>query len=120
MPVNGHEPDFEPLKHAINESIDIVLGQDHPLINVNLPESKVEGFVWTHQSVRSYSGAVVPDNDPRGRQHYWFIATPLTEPDEGSDRWALKNNLVSLTPLRLDLTDELQLDARMSNEIKPR
>jgi 5'-nucleotidase len=116
MPVNGNEPNFEPLKDAIKRSIEIVLAQDHPLINVNLPESDITGYLWTHQSVRSYSGAVVPDKDPRGRQHYWFIATPLTDPEEGSDRWALRHNMVSLTPLRLDLTDEVQLGARLSDE----
>jgi 5'-nucleotidase len=114
MPVNGCEPDFEPLKEAIENSIGIVLDQDHPLINVNLPGSNVTGYSWTRQSVRAYNGAVVPAKDPRGREHYWFVATPLTEPEEGSDRWALERGMVSLTPLRLDLTDELRLENQLS------
>ncbi len=40
-----------------------------------------------------------------GRQHFWFAAEPLTNPDPRSDRWSVENGLVSLTPLRLDLTD---------------
>jgi 5'-nucleotidase len=114
IPVNDGEPEFDPLREAISNSIEIVLGQDHPLVNVNLPGSDVKGYRWTRQSVRSYNGAVVPDKDPRGREHFWFVATPLTAPEEGSDRWALENNLVSLTPLRLDLTDDLQLQSRLS------
>ena len=30
----------------------------------------------------------------------------MTEPDENSDRWAIDQGLVSLTPLRLGLTDD--------------
>ena len=111
MPVNGGEPEYDPLKDAIKRSIEIVLSQQHPLINVNLPAGDVAGYRWTRQSVRAYNGAVVPDEDPRGREHFWFVATPLTAPEEGSDRWALENNLVSLTPLRLYLTDDVQLEA---------
>lgn len=114
-PVDGAEPGFGPLKEALKLSIGIVLEQDHPLINVNLPAEPVKGYRWTRQSVRAYNGAVVPDTDPRGREHYWFVATPLTEPEEGSDRWALENDLVSLTPLRMDLTDERQLEHQLSS-----
>ena len=46
-----------------------------------------------------------------GRKHNWFTAIPLTDPEEGTDRWALEHNLVSLTPLRLDLTDEGWLES---------
>jgi broad specificity polyphosphatase/5'/3'-nucleotidase SurE len=44
-----------------------------------------------------------------GRKHYWFLAKPLTDPAEDTDRWAIEHNLVSLTPLRPDLTDETWL-----------
>jgi 5'-nucleotidase len=46
-----------------------------------------------------------------GRQHYWFAAKPLTDAAEDTDRWAIENGYVSLTPLRLDLTDEARLAA---------
>jgi 5'-nucleotidase len=29
--------------------------------------------------------------------------------EEGTDRWAIENNCVSITPLRLDLTNEKEL-----------
>jgi 5'-nucleotidase len=56
--------------------------------------------------VRQYDGWVVPGKDPLGRDHYWFTVKPLEPADEGTDRWALEHDLVSMTPLRLDLTDE--------------
>ena len=40
-----------------------------------------------------------------GRKHFWFTVIPLEPADEGTDRWAVEHGLVSMTPLRLDLTD---------------
>jgi 5'-nucleotidase len=104
--LNGHEPTYEKQKPFIAEVIHLLTtGYQPRLVNVNLPEKPV-GMRWTHQSVRQYNGRVVEGEDPAGRKHYWFAATPLTNPDEDSDRWAIDNNLVSLTPLRMGLTDE--------------
>ena len=44
-----------------------------------------------------------------GRKHYWFTVTPLEPAEEGTDRYAVENDYVSITPLRLDLTDEKRL-----------
>jgi 5'-nucleotidase len=52
-----------------------------------------------------------------GRKHYWFSAKPLTDPAEDTDRWAVEHNLISLTPLRLDLTDELRLTSEVINGV---
>jgi 5'-nucleotidase len=40
---------------------------------------------------------------------------PLAPADEGTDRWAVENGYVSITPLRLDLTNEEELK-RMQKE----
>jgi 5'-nucleotidase len=111
MPVNGVEPNFEETKPYIAQVINMFLEEKEwpMLVNVNLPADP-QGILWTHQSVRHYNGKVVEGEDPMGRKHYWFAAIPLTEPDEGSDRWAVEHNLVSLTPLRLNLTDENWLE----------
>jgi 5'-nucleotidase len=109
MVLNGDEPSFEAQKPYVEEVLRMLLdGSQPPLVNVNLPKDP-QGIRWTHQSVRSYAGQMVEGQDPMGRKHYWFSAVPLKEPDEGSDRWAIANNLVALTPLRLDLTDETWL-----------
>jgi 5'-nucleotidase len=90
--------------------IDMLTGEDQPrLVNVNLSPEPA-GIRWTHQSVRQYNGKVVEGQDPNGRKHYWFAAIPLTDPDENSDRWAIEKNFVSLTPLRISLTDEEWLE----------
>jgi broad specificity polyphosphatase/5'/3'-nucleotidase SurE len=59
--------------------------------------------------VRHYDGKVVPDKDPAGRPIFWFTVTPLEGAAEGTDRWAVEHDWVSITPLRLDLTDEADL-----------
>ncbi|HEY0679723.1 MAG TPA: 5'/3'-nucleotidase SurE, partial [Chitinophagaceae bacterium] len=71
---------------------------------------------WTRQSVRFYDGKVVPGIDPMGRKHYWFTVTPLEAAEENSDRWAVENGYVSITPLRLDLTDEKALSDRQRQQ----
>jgi 5'-nucleotidase len=104
--INGDEPTYDQQKPYITEVIQMLTSREAPgLVNVNLPKDP-QGICWTHQSVRAYNGKVVESQDPMGRKHYWFSAIPLTEPDENSDRWAIDHNMVSLTPLRLSLTDD--------------
>jgi len=81
------------------------------LVNVNFPDEAPRGLRWTRQSVRHYDGRVVPGEDPLGRKHFWFSVIPLEGAEEGTDRWAIEQNYVSMTPLRLDLTNEKELAA---------
>lgn len=108
-PTTSSLPDFERLAPFVHEVIELLLKEPHlRLVNVNLP-AQPKGIRWTRQSVRHYDGKVVPAKDPMGRSVYWFTIKPIEEIEEGSDRWAMEHNLVSLTPLRLDLTDEQEL-----------
>ena len=53
-----------------------------------------------------YSDAVVEKKDPRGREYYWIGGDELGSVDlENSDIDAVKNGFVSITPIKLDLTD---------------
>ena len=60
--------------------------------------------------MRHYDGRVVAGKDPMGREHYWITVAPMEEVEEGTDRWAVERGLVSITPLRLDLTDLAALE----------
>jgi 5'-nucleotidase len=105
------EPDYEPYKPWLRRVLDALLEEPSLcLVNVNLPREP-RGLVWTRASVRRYDGRIVPTKDPLGRELYWFSVTPIEGADEGTDRWAMEQRWVSLTPLRLDLTDEQQLGA---------
>jgi 5'-nucleotidase len=107
--VGKTEPNFERLAPFVEQSLEILLKiDDKGLYNVNIPENPVD-IKWTRQSVRFYDGIVRPGTDPFGRKHYWFNVKPMETAEKGSDRWAFENNFVSITPLRLDLTDEIRL-----------
>jgi len=108
-PVGKSEPDFNTLEPFVERTLSLLLQtSDLALFNVNFPPDPID-IKWTRQSVRFYDGKIVPGVDPMGRKHYWFTVTPLEPAEEGTDRWAVENGYVSITPLRLDLTDEKQL-----------
>jgi len=108
-PVGKSEPDFESLDSYIKQTLDLLLqNTELGLYNVNFPMVPT-GIKWTRQSVRLYDGNVVPGEDPMGRKHFWITVSPLGPADENTDRWAVENGFVSITPLRLDLTNESEL-----------
>lgn len=105
-PVGETEPDFKALAPWVEQTLKMLLAEKHlPLVNVNVP-MKPQGVCWTRQSVQHYDGKVVPAKDPMGRQHYWYTVIPIEQVEEGTDRWAMGRGYVSVTPLRLDLTDD--------------
>jgi len=109
-PVDDQEPDFEELKPQVAKVLQLLAKDTSPqLYNVNVPPN-ARGITWTQQSVRHYDGKMVADKDPMGRQHFWFTVVPLSEPEPGTDRWALEHCEISITPLRLDLTDGAELE----------
>jgi 5'-nucleotidase len=109
-PATSEEPDLQGLIPSVEEVLRKLLpASDLPLVNVNLPARSPVGLCWTRQSVRHYDGEVIPGKDPMGRSHFWFVVKKLDEPDEGTDRWAVEHGYISMTPLRLDLTDTEQL-----------
>lgn len=109
--VTKEDPDFNKLKPYVEKVLEILLkDQNLHLVNVNLPYEP-QGLCWTKQSVRKYDGKIIPGEDPMGRKHFWFTVEPIEETEEGTDRWAMKQGLVSITPLRLDLTNEQELEA---------
>ena len=104
------QPDFEALRPWAGTVLQALLDNPQPcLVNVNFPSGPPRGTLWTRQSMRHYDGKVVPGEDPMGRKHYWFTVIPVEATEEGTDRWAIEQGYVSMTPLRLDLTDAQML-----------
>jgi len=79
------------------------------LLNVNvpnLPEEEIEGVEITRQGKRVYGDAIVEKTDPRGKKYYWIGGDILGYRHvPGSDFDAISRNRISVTPLKLDLTD---------------
>ncbi|HEV7332620.1 MAG TPA: 5'/3'-nucleotidase SurE [Flavisolibacter sp.] len=112
-PVGKEDPDFNTLAPFVEETLALLLKDDQlALYNVNFPPQP-KGIAWTRQSVRLYDNRIEPAIDPMGRKHYWFTVIPLEPAEEGTDRWAVENDYVSITPLRLDLTNETELQKRL-------
>lgn len=80
------------------------------LLNVNVPNlafEHIRGVRITRQGKRIYNGAVVEKTDPRGQKYYWIGGEePGHEELQDSDIEAVMEGFISVTPLRLDLTDE--------------
>ena len=115
-------PIWETPMHHGGELVRKLLDSGWPegvVINVNFPSCKPKGLRWTRQSVRHYDGKVVPGEDPMGRKHFWFSVFPIEGTEEGTDRWAVEQGYVSMTPLRLDLTIEKELAAAAARHPLP-
>ncbi len=80
------------------------------LLNVNVPNldaSDIKGVRVTRQGKRIYDeNAVVEKVDPRGKKYYWIGGSRLSwEDTKDSDFSAIEQDMISITPLRLDLTE---------------
>ena len=81
----------------------------YTLLNVNVPDvpmSKVKGIVPARQGFRHYSSAVLRRTDHRGKDYYW-VGGQYTGfvPEADTDCSVVEKNFVSITPLKLDVTD---------------
>jgi len=114
------EIDYEPITAFCARLTQKVIEHGLPantLLNVNLPNvpwDQIKGVALTRLGLRVYRDALVKRADPRGRPYYWIGGLPPKGiADHGTDIWALENNLISITPLNLDLTSH-----RMIEELK--
>ena len=84
------------------------------LLNVNIPSRRFEdmhGFQVTRLGKRHPSQPVVRTTTPYGDPVYWIGPVgQAADATPGTDFHAVAQGLVSVTPLRLDLTQHSQLD----------
>ena len=79
------------------------------LLNVNIPYcdlDKIKGYMVTRQGLRVYRDELIKREDPRGVPYYWIGGkAPTGVPEEGTDIGALGDGYVSITPLKMDMTN---------------
>jgi 5'-nucleotidase len=81
-------------------------------LNVNVPSGPIKGVRTTVQARRNHITQVDRRVDPRGRPYFWIEeAMDEWEPHDRSDRQAVADGYVSVTPLQPDLTDHAGLRA---------
>ncbi len=95
---------FMIVKHVLRNGL-----PEGTLLNVNipnLPKDKIRGVKVTRQGKRVYGEHIVENTDPRGRKYYWIGGNDLGSVEiANSDIVAVRQDYVSVTPIKLDLTD---------------
>src|SRR5215510_13173454 len=112
--------DFGPAAQFAAELARRVLGDGLPrgtLLNVNIPPGPINGVRVTRQGNKIIRPNIIAGTDPRQRKYYWIGEESLTWNEEaGTDYQALRQGLVSITPLRNDLTDYSALEEFRSRD----
>jgi len=80
------------------------------LLSVNVPPGPVKGVRITRQGMKVVRPVIIEGLDPRQRPYYWISEERLPAADQpGTDFNAVRQGLVSITPLCNDLTDHSAL-----------
>ena len=112
---NRQRPHWETAQRYSADLIRRVLAEGMPrdvLININFPDcppEEVKGIAVAAQGKRDQELLhIEPRHDGRGNPYYWigFSRKAGIGLRPGTDLLALTENKISVTPLRLDLTDE--------------
>src|SRR5262245_14075460 len=112
--------DFRPAAEFASRLAAMVLEKGLPvrtLLNVNVPPGHPQRAVVTVQGRREHEGTILEGLDPRRKTYYWI--------EEGKDQWvsddmsdihAVRQGLISITPLQTDTTHHAVLAAFRSWE----
>lgn len=78
------------------------------ILNINVPDvsyHELKSFEITRLGTRHRAEPIIRQTDPRGHPIYWVGAAGAEEDaGPGTDFFAINNQCVSITPLRVDLT----------------
>ena len=100
----------EALAPAIVEQLYSATFPEKTFLNVNFPNCLAEdiaGTEITNQGAFTHGLFMEKRHDGRGFPYYWLrFGRDVPNQREGSDIIALRQNRISITPLKLDLTDE--------------
>jgi len=112
-PSSSKSPDFEGMSHLAVKIVRQVLHKGLPdkvFLNVtfpNIPVDQVRGYLLTRQGRSAYREEIKKYISP-SKEVYWWIGGEEAleeECEKGTDYTAVKEGFVSITPIRLDLTD---------------
>lgn len=76
-------------------------------VNVpNLPQRLIKGYTFCKLGKRNYGDIIVDKIDPRGKKYYWIGGDETGYTDiPGSDCNTILEKKISITPLKVDVTD---------------
>jgi len=109
---SNNDYNFETGAHYAKIIVNMIMKHGLPadtLLNVNvpnLPVDEVQGIMITRQGKRVYDNSIVKKKDPRGKDYYWMGGEEIGFKNEpGTDFEAIGMGCVSVTPVKLDLTN---------------
>jgi len=115
---SGRPPHWETSLHYAPDIIRRVVAKGIPrdvLINVNFPDcapDEVKRIAVTAQGRRRQERLQIDQRkDGRGNPYYWiaYVRQGFVKAEEGTDLAALDERCIAITPLKLDMTDELYM-----------
>ncbi len=119
--INGYDKnaDFHPGAEFIAQFIPKVVSEGLPpktVLNTNIPAvplSDISGVKMTALGVRMYTDTYERRVDPRNQVYYWLAGEIIDDSDEPSDSdvVALRNNMISVSPVTFDMTNRRFIEA---------
>lgn len=103
--------DFSPMRPYVERVIRHVLDRGLPrftCLNVNAPAlPEFKGMKTCAMGMGDWTNEWEKRCDPRGRDYYWLTGSfvPDDPDDPRTDKWALANGYVAVSPVKLDMTD---------------
>ena len=85
------------------------------ILNVNVPgldKEDIAGIAITELGGKMFTNAYEKRVDPRGKVYYWMAGELVNESEEAhnSDITAIRNNMISITPITYDMTRKTHID----------
>lgn len=109
--------DYTPASEWAIKCIKELIKADVPrdkVYNINIPAipaDEIKGLKITRSGTVDYFEKYDQRVDPNGRSYYWINGNPtVIDNNENTDVVAVKNGYVSLTPLKIDLTDKNMIE----------
>jgi 5'-nucleotidase len=97
----------------------ILSKKEMAFLNVNVPDlpaSKIKGVSITCLGKKVYEDKIQSEYDPYGLSYYWLKSRLLPSRNApGTDIHAVKNGMISITPLSIDSTDCSKMDELKKN-----
>ncbi|WP_457624467.1 5'/3'-nucleotidase SurE [Persephonella sp.] len=112
-PASSKNPDFSVMSRLALKIVKQVLDKGLPekvFLNVtfpNIPLEEIKGYMLTRQGRSAYREEIKKYISPSKEIYYWIGGEEALdeECEKGTDYTAVKEGYVSITPIRLDLTD---------------
>ncbi len=108
--LSGHSEFIRHFIRNLNREKNLFKGS---FININMPPAIKEfgNVAVTRLSSRRYEKVIERRKDPRGREYFWIAGEPMnTDNGKGTDVYAINHGQISITPVKVDMTDKSGLN----------